>query len=145
MQKYKNYCIKIYFLIFYEKVVHSLGHQIMSDQLAALAKVLNRGVNVLVYHGLMDMLLPAAGMGKALENIPWIHQTTWNKTDKHSYWTTNETTKFSELMGYKQSYKELTFVTVRNAGHMVPKNQPKFSLQILKDFVQTTCSEKTKF
>ena len=124
------------------KVVHSLGHQIMSDQLDSLAKVLNKGVNILVYHGLMDMLLPAAGMGKALENTPWIHQTQWNKTDKNSYWTMNENTKFSELMGYKQSYKELTFVTVRNAGHMVPKDQPKWSLQILKDFIKGTCYDK---
>ena len=124
------------------KVVHSLGHQIMSDQLDSLAKVLNKGVNILVYHGLMDMLLPAAGMGKALENTPWIHQTQWNKTDKNAYWTMNENTKFSELMGYKQSYKELTFVTVRNAGHMVPKDQPKWSLQILKDFIKGTCYDK---
>ena len=52
---------------------------------------------------------------------------------------TDEDTKFSELMGYKQSFKELTFVTVRNAGHMVPKNQPKWSLQIVKDYIQATC------
>ena len=111
----------------------------MSDQLSSLAKILNRGVNVLVYHGVMDMLLPAAGMGKALENTPWKEQEAWNQTEKHSYWMTDENTKFSELMGYKQSYKELTFVTVRNAGHMVPKNQPKWSLQIVKDYIQATC------
>ena len=71
-----------------------------------------------------------------------ILRTQWNKTDKNSYWTMNENTKFSELMGYKQSYKELTFVTVRNAGHMVPKDQPKWSLQILKDFIKGTCYDK---
>ena len=39
-------------------------------------------VNVLVYHGVMDMLLPAAGMGKALENTPWKEQEAWNQTEK---------------------------------------------------------------
>ena len=111
----------------------------MSDQLAVLGQLMEQGVNVLVYHGIMDMLLPAAAMGKALENIPWIHQAKWNQTDKLSYWTTDGETEFSELIGYKQNYEELTFVTVRNAGHMVPKNQPKWSLQIVKDFIQNTC------
>ena len=114
----------------------------MSDQLNSLAKILNRGVNVLVYNGIMDMLLPAAGMGKALEHIPWREQQAWNKTEKHSYWMVDRETKFSELMGYKQSYKELSFVTVRNAGHMVPKDQPKWSLQIVKDYIQATCGAR---
>ena len=111
----------------------------MSDQLASLAKIMDRGVNVLVYHGIMDMLLPAAGMALALENIQWQHQQKWNQTIKSPYWMKSDEASFSELMGYQQTYDKLTFVTVRNAGHMVPKNQPKWSLQILKDFIQKTC------
>ena len=112
----------------------------MSDQLGSLAEIMNKGVNVLVYHGIMDMLLPAAGMGRALENIPWVHQSKWNETVRLAYWMIDEKMKTSELMGYKQHYEELTFVTVRNAGHMVPKNQPKWALRILKDFILNTCN-----
>ena len=114
----------------------------MSDQLRSLGEILDKGINVLVYHGIMDMLLPAAGMAKALDNIPWSGQTRWwNETAKKPYWRIDTETKLSELMGYRQHYKGLTFVTVRNAGHMVPKNQPRWSLQILQDFIASSCLE----
>ena len=114
----------------------------MSDQLSSLGELLDNGINVLVYHGIMDMLLPASGMAKALDNIPWSGQTQWwNETAKKPYWKVDAETKRSELMGYRQQHKGLTFVTVRNAGHMVPRNQPRWSLQILQDFIASSCLE----
>ena len=38
-------------------------------------------------------------------------------------------------MGYVQSARNLTFVAVRNAGHMVPVDQPKWAAKIVRDFV----------
>ena len=114
----------------------------MSDQLQSLADILDKGVHVLVYHGIMDMLLPAVGMAKALDNIPWTGQTAWyNETVKEPYWMHDAETNHSELMGYRQHHKSLTFVTVRNAGHMVPINQPQWALKIVQDFVSSSCND----
>ena len=43
-----------------------------------------------------------------------------------------------ELMGYIQSGGGLDFVVVRNSGHMVPIDQPRWSLKIIKDFLRKT-------
>ena len=59
-----------------------------------------------------------------------------NKGHKKPYWCEGrEGESPSELMGYVQSASNLTFVAVRNAGHMVPVDQPKWAAKIVRDFV----------
>ena len=109
----------------------------MSDQSKALANVLDSGVRVLAYHGMMDMLLPVGGMAATLNNLDWSGREEWRAaSSKKPYWFEQQAgATMSELMGYFQSSGNLTFVTIRNSGHMVPIDQPKWSSKIVKDFV----------
>lgn len=116
-------------------VVQRMRNYIMSDQLAALGQVLDRNVPVLVYHGIFDALLPVSGMTEALANTHWIGKQTWAKAARQAYWHMDVSTGGSELMGYRQTGGGLSLVVVRNSGHMVPMDQPMWSLRILHDFV----------
>ena len=128
-----------------------MGNDIMSDQSDSLRRILEAGVDVLVYHGMMDMLLPVSGMATALNHINWTRQEEWKAVaGKTPYWYNKPHDDDEigggqqppELMGYVQSLPrlnstlgDLTFVTVRNAGHMVPIDQPKWSAKIVRDFL----------
>ena len=54
--------------------------------------------------------------------------------ERNPYYYTNEN-GIRELMGYNQSGGGLDFVLVLNSGHMVPIDQPSWSLKILEDFI----------
>jgi carboxypeptidase C (cathepsin A) len=43
-----------------------------------------------------------------------------------------------QVGGWTQVYKGLTFVTVRDAGHMVPADKPSQALQVFKRFLAGT-------
>ena len=43
-----------------------------------------------------------------------------------------------ELLGYVQSAAGLTFVVIRNAGHMVPIDTPEWALRVVEDFLHKT-------
>ena len=108
----------------------------MTDQLAPLGRLLDSGIKVLVYHGMMDMLLPVSGTADALNSIDWKGSQEWRtNTTKKPYWSDDDLASSSELMGYYQSSGNLTFVTVRNAGHLVPIDQPQWAQKLVRDFV----------
>ena len=111
--------------------------QIMTDQSETMSQLLDGGVRVLVYHGMMDMLLPVHGVADTLARLNWTGSEAWaSHGHKKPYWSEGvEGQRASELMGYVQSAANLTFVTVRNAGHMVPIDQPNWCAKIVADFV----------
>ena len=43
-----------------------------------------------------------------------------------------------QVGGWTQVYKGLTFVTVRDAGHMVPADKPSQALQVFRRFLAGT-------
>ena len=43
----------------------------MTDQSETLSKLLDSNVKVLVYHGIMDMLLPVEGVSQTLAALNW--------------------------------------------------------------------------
>ena len=109
--------------------------QIMfDDQREKLSILLNRGIPVLIYHGIFDMIIPVPTTIETILNTDWNEHILWRGTDRkpYQYVTKNGIQK---LIGYKQSGGGLDFVAVLNSGHMVPIDQPAAALQIVKDFL----------
>ena len=106
-------------------------------QLSNLEYLLNHPIPVLVYHGNFDLILPISGMMKALQNAQWRQKWKFDGASHQPYYFTNEQ-GVKEILGYEQSGGGLYFVTIRNSGHMVPIDNPSWSLQVVKDFLQKT-------
>ena len=122
------------------KYIFSLNrfyHKWMKDQSDSLASLLNNGIPVLVYHGNFDLVLPVNGMSEALYNLQWNGLQKWSKAENKPYFY-SDINGDKELMGYIQSADGLSFVVVRNAGHMVPIDSPSWSLKIVEDFLKKT-------
>lgn len=52
------------------------------------------------------------------------------KTAKRDVWYVEE-----ELAGYAKTVRNFSEILVRNAGHLVPKNQPKWALDMYNRFI----------
>ena len=59
----------------------------------------------------------------------WKEIEKWKNTKKN-IWKIN-----GKVVGAIKKFKNLTFVTVYKAGHMVPSNQPIIAKEIVKNFI----------
>jgi len=91
--------------------------------------ILNAGLDTLVYSGDKDFICNWRG-GES-----WTHEVAWegqSDFDKASYQDWNVSGKSA---GDLKVNKNLKFLRVFDAGHMVPMNQPKAALQMLNEFI----------
>ena len=82
-------------------------------------------IRIWLYNGDFDDVVPFVDTEKNVEKLyrfksgEW---SSWNVKDQHA--------------GFYQVYDQnLTVITVKAAGHMVPSNQPKASYQLLYNFI----------
>lgn len=85
---------------------------------------------VLIYNGNFDIICNHPGVLKmidAMEN--WTGKDKYYKTSQ-SVWTVQ-----GETAGYLKSVDNMRLFVMRNAGHMVPRSQPKFALDMFNEFI----------
>jgi len=83
---------------------------------------------ILVYSGDVDGIIPTLG------TRIWVRKLGILQTDPWEPWTDSK----GQVGGYTVGYGKLQFMTVRNAGHMVPYTQPVRGLDLLDMFLATT-------
>jgi serine carboxypeptidase-like clade 2 len=90
-----------------------------------LQEFMAKGLRVWVFSGDTDGRVPVTSTQYSINkmNLPI-------KTEWHPWWYSGE------VGGYSQVYKgDLTFATVRGAGHMVPSYQPTRALELISHFL----------
>ncbi|CAA3022956.1 serine carboxypeptidase-like [Olea europaea subsp. europaea] len=92
--------------------------------------LLEDGIKLLVYAGEYDLICNWLG------NSRWVHAMEWSGQKE---FVAAPTTPFSVdgvEAGLQKGHGPLIFLRVHNAGHMVPMDQPKASLEMLKRWMQ---------
>ena len=94
---------------------NALAHQDGKSALKELQEVITdeSGVKVLVYSGQYDIICNHLGNERMLEHIEWKDRENWLLSNNYPYILDNTP------VGYLKSYKNLGFMVVLNAGHMV--------------------------
>tara|TARA_B110000285_G_scaffold214002_1_gene258912 strand:- start:90 stop:1397 length:1308 start_codon:yes stop_codon:yes gene_type:complete len=112
------------------QVVHTalLGDW-MLDLSPEVTDLLNADYDVLVYSGDKDFICNWRG-GEA-----WTHEVEWNgkadfQANNYTNWNVND-----KAAGSLKQNKNLKFLRVFEAGHMVPMNQPEAALQMLSELI----------
>ncbi|KAN0064295.1 hypothetical protein ACQY0O_002481 [Thecaphora frezii] len=91
-----------------------------------VAGLLERGIRALIYVGELDFICSWIGNKRWVEALQWSGAEDWHKA-KSYLWRVN-----GEVAGETQSaHGRLTWATVRDAGHMVPYDQPDRALALL--------------
>jgi vitellogenic carboxypeptidase-like protein len=105
--------------------------QSMAWKVAAIA---DANYSVLIYNGQLDIIIAVP------LTMAWVGELTWKGRDElrqatRNIWKVADTD--TEVAGYvKTANNDRVFLaTVRNAGHMVPYDQPRAMLDLLERFL----------
>ncbi|KAI8800597.1 putative carboxypeptidase C [Cladochytrium replicatum] len=88
--------------------------------------LLERGIRVLIYVGDADSVCDWVGNLAWIKELEWSGQSGFNNADEVS-WEVN-----GRIAGVVQSYENLTFVRIFEAGHMVPYDQDEVSDEMVQ-------------
>lgn len=97
--------------------------------------LLEDGVKLLVYAGEYDLICNWLG------NSRWVHAMTWSGQKEFTASPEVPFTVDDKEAGVLKSHGPLSFLKVHDAGHMVPMDQPKAALEMLKRWTEGTLSE----
>lgn len=83
---------------------------------------------VLIYNGQLDIIVAYPLTVNYLQKLSFDSADEYKKAERHIWYVDGE------IAGYSKSAGNLTEVLVRNAGHMVPGDQPKWALDLITRF-----------
>ncbi|KAL0436932.1 UNVERIFIED_CONTAM: Serine carboxypeptidase-like 47 [Sesamum radiatum] len=102
----------------------------MKNFAGGIPALLQDGVKLLVYAGEYDLICNWLGNLRWVAAMKWYGQKDFQKAPSTSFVVDGV------KAGWKKSHGPLTFLKVYNAGHMVPMDQPKASLEMLTRWMQ---------
>jgi len=94
-----------------------------------IPSLLSSGVRVLIYAGDQDYICNWLGNHAWTLALEWDHKDDFNKAPTNEWNTTDGTSG-----GTLQTSNGFSFLRVYDAGHMVPMNQPKVALDMVRQF-----------
>ncbi|XP_061722240.1 venom serine carboxypeptidase-like [Cydia pomonella] len=97
---------------------------------APYVKTLLSHYRILIYNGQLDIIVAYPLTEKFLQNLDFSSAEEY-KTAPRKIWRVGD-----EVAGYRKRAGNLTELLVRNAGHMVPHDQPKWAFDMITRFIQ---------
>ncbi|KAL5733552.1 hypothetical protein ACOSP7_032897 [Xanthoceras sorbifolium] len=97
--------------------------------------LLEDGIKLLVYAGEYDLICNWLGNSRWVHAMEWSGQKEFVASPEVSFLVNGSDA------GALRTHGPLSFLKVHNAGHMVPMDQPKASLEMLKRWMQGTMAE----
>ncbi|CAF1253542.1 unnamed protein product [Rotaria sordida] len=117
-----------------DTVEKMLLNDVMQSMAWKVAVIANANYSVMIYNGQLDIIIAVP------LTMEWISQLTWTGTDElrqapRSVWKVADADR--EIAGYIKTANNNRFflATIRNAGHMVPYDQPRAMLDLLQRFL----------
>ncbi|OMP02416.1 Peptidase S10, serine carboxypeptidase [Corchorus olitorius] len=102
----------------------------MKNLEVGIPALLEDGIKVLIYAGEYDLICNWLG------NSKWVHAMKWSGQKEFGAAPTVPFLVDGSEAGKLKSHGPLAFLKVHDAGHMVPMDQPKASLQMLQSWMQ---------
>ncbi|CAL5212159.1 unnamed protein product [Lathyrus oleraceus] len=121
---------KIEFVSCSSEVYDALVQDWMFNYDQFLPELLENGIKVLIYAGEFDLICNWIG------NSQWVHAMKWSGQKQFEASKTVPFLVDGKNAGSLNSYGTLSFLKVIDAGHMVPMDQPKASLQMLVNWIE---------
>ena len=110
-----------------QTVESHLKNDITQSLASAVADLLQH-YKVLIYNGQLDIIVAYPLTENYLQNLVWPGAEAYKKAVRKQ-WRVG-----GHLAGYTKTVDNLTEVLVRNAGHMVPSDQPQWALDLITRF-----------
>eukprot|EP00761_Pharyngomonas_kirbyi_P013574 gb/GECH01013603.1/.p1 GENE.gb/GECH01013603.1/~~gb/GECH01013603.1/.p1 ORF type:complete len:424 (+),score=73.20 gb/GECH01013603.1/:1-1272(+) len=111
------------------QVFKNLRKDFMKTAVPQVEKLLDSRLHVLVYNGQLDIIVDTLCVENWVSTLNWNGLSSWRQAERktHSIDGTPQ--------GFSKSYQNFHFYWILNAGHMVPRDNPKMALQMINDVV----------
>lgn len=113
-----------------DKVEMFLRGDMYTSQAPMVQDILDAKENyrVMFYSGQLDIIVANILTENFLNKMKWHGTKQWTDAER-KVWRVG-----TDVAGYSKIVDNLTFVLVRNAGHMVPADQPKWAFDMINRF-----------
>ncbi|RWS10337.1 putative serine carboxypeptidase CPVL-like protein [Dinothrombium tinctorium] len=119
---------------FGDRTKHLVSEKLVNDFLDSVKpwfeEVLDCNYKVLVYSGNLDVTVSTSATEKFLQTLNWTYADEFTYANRY-IWLTHK----DRVAGYIKRARNLWFIIVRNAGHLVPYDQPRVAFEMITKFV----------
>ncbi|KAK3408066.1 hypothetical protein EUGRSUZ_J00375 [Eucalyptus grandis] len=119
----------IEFKMFREGVFNAMHGDIMKNLAVGIPALLEDGLKVLIYAGAEDLRCNYIGIFEWVEDMEWYGRADFKKSGIAPFAVDGS------VAGWLKTHGPLTFLTVNEAGHYVPMDQPKVALQMIQSWM----------
>ncbi|XP_005108565.2 lysosomal protective protein isoform X2 [Aplysia californica] len=105
-------------------------HRLYTTMRPQYEKALSRKMRILVYNGDVDMACNFLG------DEWFVDQLDAKNPQQRKSWYYEAADGTKQVAGFYKAFDQITFVTVRGAGHMVPSDKPRPALKMFLSFIQ---------
>lgn len=109
------------------EVEKNLMEDVMQSVAPWISELLSN-YRVLIYNGQLDIIVAYPLTVNYLQNLNFDAADAYKTADRHQWWVDGD------IAGYVKQAGNLTEVLVRNAGHMVPLDQPQWAFDLITRF-----------
>ncbi|KAJ0476947.1 putative carboxypeptidase C [Helianthus annuus] len=110
----------------------------MRPRINEVDELLNKGVNVTIYNGQLDLICSTKGTEAWVKKLKWEGLKTFLSIDRTPLYCGD----VSITKGFTKSYRNLHFYWILGAGHFVPVDQPCIALEMMVNFTRSLVSTK---
>ncbi|ETE69189.1 Retinoid-inducible serine carboxypeptidase, partial [Ophiophagus hannah] len=114
-------------------VFMNMAEDFMKNAIDIVDSLLEANVNVTVYNGQLDLIVPTIGQEAWLRKLKWPKLKEFNTLKWQPLYTCPECT---DTAAFYKSYCNLSFFWILKAGHMVPADQGDMALKMLRMVTQ---------
>lgn len=101
--------------------------------------------DVLVYNGQLDLNKPYSGIVNFMSHLKWSGSNSYKTAPRHAWTINGDVAGYSKTLWHRSrlSYKPIKFmeVLIRNAGHLVPSDQPHWAMTMMLNFTGVRTSK----
>ena len=92
-------------------------------------KLVKEGLEILIYSGMEDFICNYMTSEMWMRKLKWPLASGWQQAEEVE-WRVNGT-----VAGYYKKYRNLHLLKIKNAGHLVPMDQPFNALTMIMRFI----------
>lgn len=115
----------------------AVGHALLRDVMKSVidkVNILIENYLIVFYYGQLDIICPYRVSEAFFNNIQFRHAYDYHKAERQ-VWTYERQDDQDNVVGYIKEAHNMVEVLIRNAGHMVPHDQPRFMMDLLKKYI----------
>ena len=112
------------------KVYENLKKDIPKSIKSWLESLLESGYQVMIYNGQVDVIIPYPQTEDFVANLEWNGRQAYHQVERR-IWHVD-----GQVAGYAREVNNFKQIMVRNSGHILPYDQPKWGYDMIQRFIE---------